>query len=375
MIIASWKDILGQAEAVNKLKHFISSGKLNHAYLFMGPQSVGKHTTAKVLACAINCEAKGCGKCSCCVKITRETHPDVIQVAPEGNFITIGQIREVQREVSRKPFEMDSKVYIIDEVEKMTAEAANALLKVLEEPPDGVVFILITSNLEGVLPTIVSRCYQIYFRPIAIDVIIDEIVRRYEVDKDRAELVAKISRGIFGNAIEMLNSERRLKRREFVLCLAEKLKRLDALGLANEANCLTSEVGNYIGELKLKQEIELVEVEEIVANRAHAARFKKRLIEKQKRERGKEEFRAFEDILDIFSSWYRDVLIITGCLNEDLLMNTDCVEKIRIFGKGFSLQKAQGALEIIQETKRMLRFNINRQLALEVMLFKLQEAV
>ncbi|MDO8886422.1 DNA polymerase III subunit delta' [Candidatus Oleimmundimicrobium sp.] len=373
MIVASWNDIFGQTEAVSKLKHFVSSGNLNHAYLFIGPQGVGKHTTAKVFASAINCEAKGCGKCSCCVKIINETHPDVFQVVPEGNFITIEQVREIQKEANLKPFEAGFKVYLIDEVEKMTLAAANALLKILEEPPVDVIFILITSNLDGVLPTIISRCCQIYFRSIATEVIIDEIMCRYKIDKDRVELVARVSGGIFGNVVELLNSNRKLKRRESVLYLAEKLKRLDALELVDEGSRLISEVEDFLGELKLKQEAELAEVEEIALSKAHGARLKKRLVEKQKRDRGREEFKAFEDILDFFSSWYRDILIITGCFKNNFLTNIDCEERLRNLSKELSFQGAQRALEIIQETKRILRFNVNKQLALEVMLFKLQE--
>ncbi|HDP69184.1 MAG TPA: DNA polymerase III subunit delta' [Actinobacteria bacterium] len=373
MMVSCWEDIFGQAETINKLKLFLSSKSLNHAYLFVGPKGVGKNTTAKVFASAINCADDGCGSCPCCVKIAHETHPDVFHVSPEGNFITIGQIRKIQKEVNLKSFEASFKVYIIDEIEKMTAEAVNALLKVLEEPPGDVVFILITSNLEGVLPTIVSRCYQIYFRSIATDLVIDQIVQRYKVGKDKAKLVAKISGGIFGKAIEMIESERKLKRRESVLWLAERLRILDVLELVDWVNKLIGEIKNFIGEIKTKQDLELAEVGEIISNKGHFSRLKKRLAEKNKRERNREELKAFEDILDVFSSWYRDILVLTGCSNEDLLVNVDRNEKLRELSKEFSLQKAHNALVIIQETKRFLRFNVNKQLALEVMLFKLQE--
>jgi len=373
MVATCWEDIFGQIEAVSKLKRFISSGNLGHAYLFAGPQGVGKYTTAKVFASAVNCANGGCGKCLCCDKIAREIHPDVFQVAPEGNFITIEQIREIKREANLKPFEANFKVYIIDEVEKMTMEAANALLKILEEPPSGVIFILITSNLEGVISTIVSRCYQVYFRPIATNLMVSEIMRRYETDENKAKLVAKISGGIFGNAIEMVDSQRRVKRRESVLSLVEKLNNSDVLELADGANQLIAEIKDFLDELKLKQEAELAEVEKIVVDRACVSRIKKRLVEKHKRERNKEELGALKDILDVLSSWYRDVLVLTECSKENLLVNVDYAEKLKNLSKSFSLQKAQSALEIIQETRRILRFNVNKQLVLEVMLFGLEE--
>ena len=157
----SFSEIKGQSRAVKVLKKVLAEGRLGQAYIFLGPKA-GRKELALNLAKAVNClqskEGEPCEKCSSCRKVTSLNHPDVRLIEPEGLSLKIGQMRWLQDQISLKPFEGKKKVYIIEEAEKMTSEAANSLLKTLEEPPGESLLILGTSNLFALFPTIISRC-------------------------------------------------------------------------------------------------------------------------------------------------------------------------------------------------------------------------
>jgi DNA polymerase-3 subunit delta' len=157
----SFSEIKGQARAIKTLKRVLAEGRLAHAYIFLGPQG-GRQELALNLAKAVNClqnrEGEPCEKCPSCRKISGLNHPDVQLIEPEGLSLKIGQMRRLQDQISLKPFEGKKKVHIIEEAEKMTPEAANSLLKTLEEPPGESLLILGTSNLFALFPTIISRC-------------------------------------------------------------------------------------------------------------------------------------------------------------------------------------------------------------------------
>lgn len=165
----AFKDITGQDRAIGFFRNVVSSNRLAHAYLFLGPEGVGKTLLAKNLAKFVNCENPSgdcCDNCASCRKTDNNNHPDVHWIEPERTKnISIEEVRLLRKEVSLKAYEGRYKVFIILEADSMTMEAANSLLKVLEEPPEASLIILISTNISGILPTITSRCQLIKFLP------------------------------------------------------------------------------------------------------------------------------------------------------------------------------------------------------------------
>ncbi len=165
-------DLVGQEFVAETLKNSIKSGKIAHAYLFSGPRGCGKTSTARILAKALNC-AEGptdnpCGKCSNCLEITKGSSLDVIEIDGASNT-SVDNIRQIKEEVMFPPANCRYKIYIIDEVHMLSTSAFNALLKTIEEPPEHVIFIFATTELQKVPATIKSRCQQYNFRLVSIE--------------------------------------------------------------------------------------------------------------------------------------------------------------------------------------------------------------
>lgn len=202
-----WNDILGQEFAITILKRTIKQNRLGSSYLFFGPDGVGKTKTAKELAKVCNCQdvqqEDSCGVCSACYKIEQDIHPDVAVIKPASIHFLISQIQDLQKEVYTTPFEGKKKVYILDEIDKMTKEAANAFLKTLEEPPINTLFILITSSLEVLLSTIISRCRPVKFNLIS-EGIQTQMFSKWELEPSKFSMLAQASGGSLGRAKEYL---------------------------------------------------------------------------------------------------------------------------------------------------------------------------
>nr|HPN66588.1 DNA polymerase III subunit delta' [Candidatus Omnitrophota bacterium] len=191
-----FNSVIGQELAVDLLKRSISDGRLAHAYLFIGPEGTGKSLLARIFAQALNCENKGadpCGECVSCRKIEGGIHPDVVAVVPEGKSVQIGiePVRRMEASMSLKPYEGRTKVFIVDGADRMTEEAANSLLKTLEEPPKDTVMVLLASNMFKLQPTIVSRCQKVLFHPLGERSIMKELIERYGLDEKRALCVSR----------------------------------------------------------------------------------------------------------------------------------------------------------------------------------------
>ena len=163
----SFSEIVGQDHVKKILTNALKMGRIAHAYIFAGPRGTGKTTTARILAKSLNCEnrkdAEPCNQCQSCISIDEGTFMDVVELDAASNR-GIDEIRRIREGAGYRPIEGKYKVYIIDEVHMLTKEAFNALLKTLEEPPEHVVFVLATTNLEKVPPTIVSRCQVLEFK-------------------------------------------------------------------------------------------------------------------------------------------------------------------------------------------------------------------
>ena len=226
-----WRTI-GHDRAVTVLSRAVSSGRIFHAYLLEGPGHVGKMILALDLARAVNCvgEERPCNECAQCVRIENGLHADVHVVSVDARdvgdgrsrvAITIDQVREVQRVAGLKPYEGSYRVFIIDGAERLSEEAANSLLKVLEEPPDQVILILLALDARNLLPTLVSRCTRIELRRLPLPLVAREIEARCEIGPDRSNEIARLSGGLIGWALQAASQPDLLEQRETRLAAFE----------------------------------------------------------------------------------------------------------------------------------------------------------
>ncbi|MFW5992349.1 MAG: DNA polymerase III subunit delta', partial [Halanaerobiaceae bacterium] len=199
----SFNNIVGQEAAVRILQDELKDGRVQHAYLFSGKRGVGKKALALELTKAIFCSEKeidSCDNCLACRKIIHSNHPDTgIYSIEKGNFIKIDQIRKLQKDIAYKPYESGKKIYIIENADKMTTEAANSLLRTLEEPPGYAIIILLAEEVDRLLPTIISRCQQIQLKGIADNTIKQELIKE-GIEEKQAALLTRLADGSLGIA-------------------------------------------------------------------------------------------------------------------------------------------------------------------------------
>ena len=320
-----WK-IVGHEAVVELLDNSLKNDRLSHAYIFVGPAGVGKMTTAVNLAQALNCESgdRPCGACASCKRILDLKHADVQVIDLAGKTeISIGQIRELERYASLKPFEGRCRVFIIDNAEVMSSEAANCLLKTLEEPPPFVYMILLSSNEKAMLSTILSRCQKLEFRPVAISVIKNALIERWSVKPNDARVLARLSSGCMGWAVSASADEGILAQRE------EQIEALvDIAG------------SDRIAQFAYSAEI--------------AGKFNKNRAEAQK-------------LLSLWISWWRDLLLIKGGC-RDIITNIDFRETLFREESCYDIIDVRNFILSLIQTGMLLKNNANPRLVLDVLM-------
>jgi DNA polymerase-3 subunit delta' len=259
-----FRDILGQDWVVSHLKTAMRRGRLSHAYLFLGPDGVGKASTARALAAALNCaqpaaDGDACGQCPSCRRLNAGTHPDFLAITPpsEGSQaqIKIEQIRELRRLTGYPPLGGGWRVVLIKPAEALSAlneAAANALLKTLEEPPPGHLLVLTARGEADLLPTIVSRCHKLAFAPLPSALIRRELESRRGLPPAQAALVAALSGGSLGRAL-ILEPEELVRQRDQALADLAQLDRGSATAVLEWAQRLTKNRGDLDDFLLLAQ--------------------------------------------------------------------------------------------------------------------------
>jgi DNA polymerase-3 subunit delta' len=330
--------VIGHDKIVYLLRHSLEKGTLAHAYLLVGPPHVGKMTLALNIAQALNCESDEppCGECAACQKIASDKHADVriVSLTSNGNSertkpqteISIDQVREVQRSASLPPFEGRYKVFIIDEAEFMSNEAANCLLKTLEEPVDNVVFVLLTTNEELLPLTVISRCQRLELPPLTITEIEAALSNRGVIEPQKKALLARLSHGCPGWAFAAAGDDSLLNQR------SEQIDR--ALGIINTDH---EERFQYAAQL--------------------ATQFSK------SRE-------TVQQILDLWLDYWRDLMLIkAGC--QGGITNIDFADTLVKMAEDYSLTQITGLINSLQAAKEQLRQNANPQLVLEVLMLSI----
>lgn len=222
-------DIPGQARAKRFLQRILRSGQIPHALLFSGMAGIGKAGAALELARALNCRSASdglsCDRCPSCRKVGGGSHPDLIWVKPDGAFIKLDQVRELRKRVQFRPFEGAWRIIIIEGAEKLREEAANALLKILEEPPRQNIFILLALEPQKLLTTILSRCCHIRFQPLDDAEIAAHMMNVHRLPQERAWKIARMAQGSMERA-NCLVDEKELLHWQEVIGNVQDLDRL-----------------------------------------------------------------------------------------------------------------------------------------------------
>lgn len=353
------------------LARAVREGRLSHAYLFLGAPGSGKGEAALALAqCAI-CANGGDASCDECIRIRHRTHPDVHWLEPGGvGGYLIQQMRDLLDDVPLAPVRGRSKVYIIQEAALLRDAAANALLRTIEEPPEGVMFILLARSAEAVLPTIVSRCQQVPFRVVPPDVALRDVEALSGADGSRARVALSVA-GTPELAAELLASPARREVRRLAVQAVAGLARDDSWDVLQAAAEIVGAVRKPLDAYRKRQRDGLKEGEEFL-ERAGL----KRLEEANRRELSQRERSGMIEALTAVESLLRDVLLRReGVVGSDSVVNADASDAIERIAASASTAGALRALGAVRQAMDDLSHNVSPQLVVEVMLLSIKEAL
>lgn len=369
--------LLAKLDTQERVRSFltraVSSGRTAQSYLFVGAPGSGKLDAAWGLAQALLCDRDevtgACAACDSCIRVARHTHPDVHYFAPESaTGYLIAQVRELLDDVPLAPIRAHAKVYIIDRAEQLRANTANALLKTLEEPPEGVTFILLGTSTDVILPTIVSRCQCVPFRMVSPVAATEAVMRATGLPRERCRMAVAVA-GSPARGIEFLKSADRQDVRR------QSIRAIDALAHADEADVLklARELTGLIVVPKKMREAKIKEVQDKNADFLSRGALKQ-LEDRTKRELNARERSGIMEALASVRSLLRDCLLVLegvdgGIVNEDA---RDTVERL---ARRTTPAGALAALDAVTAAQDNIVRNVTPQLALEVMLFDIRKAL
>lgn len=363
-------DVPGQARAKSYFAGALARGP-GHAYLLAGPEGLGKRRFALELGTALVAPCGGCGHCADCERLARGVNPDLTVVEREGEFIRIEQIAALIADLSLKPFFATRRVWVVIEPERLNIEAANTFLKSLEEPPSHVHFILVSDEPERVLPTIISRCQMVEFRPVPDDELIAHLVAREGLDAERAAVVARLSHGSVERALRLADDDRGAQRRQRYLHLAAGIVLHDR----DAERAFVDEVGNAEVAAAGAVETDIArrrnELERAVADDRERVWHARRLDALQRREQARVARLAALDALDHLSSFVRDVWAV-GLGAAGAVSNRDRLADLQHAAVARPDLYAR-LLVVVGRTRKDLSLNIDRRLALQAMFARFQE--
>lgn len=328
--MAGFKDIIGQDQLKENLQKALQYRKISHAYIINGERSSGKEFIADIFAMALECESeekRPCEVCHSCKQALHGNHPDIKKVTHEKpNTISVEDIREqINGDIMIKPYSGPYKIYIMNEGEKMTPQAQNALLKTLEEPPEYAVIIILTTQVEALLPTILSRCIVLNMRPVADELIKKYLMEEVQIPDYRVDICTAFARGNVGRAKMLASSEEFDKVKEEVL--------------------------------SLMRHIHEMEVNEVVAAVKKISEYKMNV----------------EDYLDICIIWYRDILLYKATNDINHLIFKDEIKYIKKEASRSSYEGIEEIVNSLEKTKNRIKANVNFDLSMELLLLTIKE--
>lgn len=328
--MAGFKDVIGHEQIIEHLKNAIQSKKINHAYIFNGPDGAGKKLLAESFAKTLQCvkeSTDACGHCRSCKQADSHNHPDIIYLEHEKiSSIGVDDIREqINGDIVIKPYSSKYKIYIVDEAEKMTVQAQNALLKTIEEPPSYAIILLLTSNSETFLPTILSRCTILNLKPVSDDKIKTYLMSAYRMPDYQADLCTAFAQGNVGKAVQLAVSQNFVSLKNELLNLLKHLDETDVYELSDSVK--------GIAEHKLE----------------------------------------INDYFDLMRIWFRDILYMKATNDVNGLIFKDEVYEIKKQAEKRSYHNVQREIEALDKAKIRLNANVNFDLVIELLLFTMKE--
>jgi DNA polymerase-3 subunit delta' len=351
--VAGFAAITDQQQPIRILSAFFYTGKMPHAMLFTGGDGIGKRSAAKAFAMVCNCSGDmnpagsservspcaattpgdvimipvPCGQCRSCKKIQADSHPDVIRMEPSGQYIRIAQIRELLSTLAMKPYEARLRVVIISDAHTLNPEAGNALLKILEEPPERTVLILTASGTADLLPTVVSRCQQIRFNPLPLERLVAMLIEKEGVKPENARVLAAMADGSYSRALRLYR-QNWIERRRWLI-----------------------QAGGFLMGTSSSR----VAMAGLMALALELAENKTGIVE----------------ALEILTSFYRDLAVIK--FRQGRIINEDLWDRLHAAAGNQSETAIISKLEAIETTRKHIRGNANPRLATELLLMQLTD--
>lgn len=362
--------IFGQPRVREFLRASIASGRVSHAYLFTGPAGSNKTAAAYAFAQAILCKDHGCRTCDDCCRIERRKHPDVHFYTPEGaQGYLIEQIREIVSGVSLAPIRAKGKVYILDRVDLLGVSAANAFLKTLEEPVEGVTFILLGRTREAVLPTIVSRCQVVPFRHIPAREAAGILSQKTGVTPEQARIAIEACNGSITRAMTFAKSAERAEFRARIMEVLSNLPLSDERDVLEYAAELIERAKAPLDNVRTQQSEELAESADFLTKTAL-----KQIELRHKRALSMATRESLNQTTSIIRSWLRDVLMIASG-TPDLIVNIDQREVLQRVAQKVTPASIMSALREAYKTDETLSYNVSPETCLDVLLFSIREVL
>lgn len=328
--IKGFDDVVGHEEIISHLQNAIRLGKISHAYIFGGEHGAGKKLLASLFAMTLQCEEQGiepCMKCASCRKALSKNHPDIINVIHEKpNSIGIDEIRaQLIGDVAIRPYESRWKVYIVNDADKLTLQAQNALLKTIEEPPAYAVILLLANNPDALLPTITSRCVLLNLKPVGDRLVKDYLMERMHIPDYQAEVQAAFAQGNIGKAEKAAGSA------EFAEMTANALQLLKRAG-----NMAVYELVEAIRGMSQEKD-------------------------------------NIYDYLDLFLIWFRDVLLFKAAKEVDNLIFKEEINAIKERATKSSYEGLEKIIDAIHTADSRLHANVNFDLVMELLFLTIKE--